>query len=184
VADLYECRRTNIMGSLVQNASPFLFPCTIEYSLICAVILYAMWKDVSRYGATDPPPPKPKAPARAPVYRTASGITGGSRRVSLTPIHSAELFSVDCANAHRGLFAGILVLVLTIISLITFFVLVHAPGFEAVAVFEVTVCEMVLYVLTTISVIVCTVQMRDLRSASESPPFGVQASSGGGPPDH
>lgn len=41
-----ECRRTNIMGSLVQNASPFLFPCTIEYSLICAVILFEMWKKV------------------------------------------------------------------------------------------------------------------------------------------
>nr|CAD7452532.1 unnamed protein product [Timema tahoe] len=44
--DIYECRRSNIMGSLVQNASPFLFPCTIEYSLICAVILYEMWKNV------------------------------------------------------------------------------------------------------------------------------------------
>lgn len=40
------CRRSNIMGTLVQNASPFLFPCTIEYSLICAVILYEMWKEV------------------------------------------------------------------------------------------------------------------------------------------
>lgn len=40
------CRRSNVMGTLVQNASPFLFPCTIEYSLICAVILYEMWKEV------------------------------------------------------------------------------------------------------------------------------------------
>lgn len=40
------CRRGNMMGGLLQNASPFLFPCTIEYSLICAVILYEMWKEV------------------------------------------------------------------------------------------------------------------------------------------
>lgn len=40
------CRRSNVMGALVHNASPFLFPCTIEYSLICAVILYEMWKEV------------------------------------------------------------------------------------------------------------------------------------------
>lgn len=45
--ELYKCRRANIMGSLLQNAAPFLFPCTIEYSLICAVILYALWKNVS-----------------------------------------------------------------------------------------------------------------------------------------
>lgn len=45
---LYECRRTDIMGALVQNASPFLFPCTIEYSLICAAILYVMWKSMAK----------------------------------------------------------------------------------------------------------------------------------------
>lgn len=43
---IYECRRTNIFGSLVQNSSQFLFPCTIEYSLICAAILYVMWRSI------------------------------------------------------------------------------------------------------------------------------------------
>jgi len=41
-----ECRRSNIIGELVRDASQFLFPCTIEYSLICAAILYIMWKGV------------------------------------------------------------------------------------------------------------------------------------------
>ena len=44
---MYECRRDNIMGSLVDNASPFLFPCTIEYSLICAAVCFVMWKDMA-----------------------------------------------------------------------------------------------------------------------------------------
>ena len=39
-----QCRRSNVIGQLVQDASQFLFPCTIEYSLICAAILYMMWK--------------------------------------------------------------------------------------------------------------------------------------------
>lgn len=41
------CRRSNIIGELVTDASQFLFPCTIEYSLICAAILYIMWKNIS-----------------------------------------------------------------------------------------------------------------------------------------
>jgi len=45
------------MGSLVQDASPFLFPCTIEYSLICAAILYVMWKNISKVGFTQPMTP-------------------------------------------------------------------------------------------------------------------------------
>ena len=35
-----------IMGNVFHNASPYLYPCTIEYSLICAAILFVMWKNV------------------------------------------------------------------------------------------------------------------------------------------
>lgn len=38
------CRRSNVLGQLVMDASQFLFPCVCEYSLICAAILYIMWK--------------------------------------------------------------------------------------------------------------------------------------------
>ncbi|KAK9508456.1 hypothetical protein O3M35_006010 [Rhynocoris fuscipes] len=41
-----ECRHTNVMSSLVEDSAPILYPCTIEYSLICAVIMYQMWQDV------------------------------------------------------------------------------------------------------------------------------------------
>ena len=45
---MYECRRSNVMGNLVDNASPFLFPCTIEFSLICAAVCYVMWKSTAK----------------------------------------------------------------------------------------------------------------------------------------
>ena len=45
-ASSYQCSRSNIVGMLVQKSSAYLFPCTIEYSLICAVTLYEMWKDI------------------------------------------------------------------------------------------------------------------------------------------
>ena len=37
----------NIMDKLLRDSSPFLFPCTIEYSLICAAVLYVMWKNIA-----------------------------------------------------------------------------------------------------------------------------------------
>nr|CAD7423613.1 unnamed protein product [Timema monikensis] len=141
--DIYECRRSNIMGSLVQNASPFLFPCTIEYSLICAVILYEMWKNV-----------KPEM---------EEGSKRGAFRMTVNTPHSLHHFTVDCTSAHKGLFSGILVLVLTIISLILFFVLNEDPQYKQTAVFEVNVCELVLYIISTIAVIVCMIQMRGLN---------------------
>ncbi|XP_053948594.1 proton channel OtopLc-like [Anastrepha ludens] len=139
---IFECRRTNILGTLVQDASPFLFPCTIEYSLICAAILYVMWRSISR-----PQTPAPQRP---------DTISSPMKR---SPHH----YSVDCARAHKGLFVGILILVLTIISLILFFVLISRPDFVALAVTEVTICELLIYGTATIATLIGMIQIRHLQ---------------------
>lgn len=141
-----ECARTSmIMGNLVQNASPFLFPCTIEYSLICAVILYEMWKKVK---------------SLPDIERSRSNSTKHAADAALKRAHH---FSVDCARAHRGMFAGILVIVITIICLIMYFVLHEVPTYEPLAIAEVTICEIILYGVTTLAVLAAVVRMRDLR---------------------
>lgn len=144
---IFECRRTNIIGTLVQDASPFLFPCTIEYSLICAAILYVMWRGICRPPSADPLPP----------IRTMEGHSPCNNKRS--PHH----YSVDCARAHKGLFIGILILVLTIISLILFFVLISRPEFISLAVTEVTICELTIYATATIATLIGMVQVRHLR---------------------
>lgn len=131
----------------MQNASPFLFPCTIEYSLICAVILYEMWKHVKSIPNIE-----------------------RQRRNSLKPSlllqqqkPNAHHFSVDCSRAHRGMFGGIMVIVLTIICLIMYFVLNDEPEYERTAIDEVIYCEMILYMLTICAVFSAVFTMRDLR---------------------
>ncbi|XP_041973002.1 proton channel OtopLc-like isoform X2 [Aricia agestis] len=144
---IFECRRTNIMGSLVQDASPFLFPCTIEYSLICAAILYVMWKNISKYPSKD----------------VAEAIAKARLLEGLAYKKSPHLYSVDCARAHKGLFFGILVLVLTIISLILFFVLVSKKDYATLAVVEVNVCELALYAMTTLASLAGMFCVRNLK---------------------
>ncbi|XP_063636227.1 proton channel OtopLc-like isoform X3 [Cydia splendana] len=144
---IFECRRTNIMGSLVQDASPFLFPCTIEYSLICAAILYVMWKNISKYPSKD----------------VAAAIAKARLLEGLAYKKSPHLYSVDCARAHKGLFFGILVLVLTIISLILFFVLISKKDYATLAVVEVNVCELALYAMTTFASLAGMVCVRNLK---------------------
>uniref|UniRef100_A0A1B0ETG4 Uncharacterized protein n=1 Tax=Lutzomyia longipalpis TaxID=7200 RepID=A0A1B0ETG4_LUTLO len=132
-----ECHRTNIMGKCLTIS----FPCTIEYSLICAVILYEMWKQV----------------------KTIPNIERSRRNSQKPHTKSAHHFSVDCARAHRGMFAGILVIVLTIICLIMFFVLHDVEGYEMLAIQEVTICEILMYCVTTMAVLAAMYKMRDLR---------------------
>ncbi|CAH0560882.1 unnamed protein product [Brassicogethes aeneus] len=159
------CQEGDIMGSLVTNASPFLFPCTIEYSLICAVILFEMWKKVKTV--------KIKNKQNKELGKSA---TSGHKDEKFTqyfnfppyinnPTNSNH-FTIDCSNAHRGLFAGIMVIVLTIISLIMFFVLAKKGGTsesKKVAEFEVSIVELILYIITTIVVVVAMFQMRALK---------------------
>ncbi|XP_038105005.1 proton channel OtopLc isoform X1 [Culex quinquefasciatus] len=147
-----ECHRSNIMGSLVQNAAPFLFPCTIEYSLICAVILFEMWKKLR-----------------------GSGPGNGSRKCSRKSLtgKSAHLLSIDCSNTQRGMFSGILIIVLTIIVLIMYFVLNKEVPYRRIATMEVTISEIILYSLTGAAVVWAIHRMRDLKFSQKKGDAGI-----------
>lgn len=54
-------------------------------------------------------------------------------------------YSVDCARASRGLFTGIFILVLTIISLILFYVLISNDKFKRFAILEANIIELSIY---------------------------------------
>lgn len=70
-----------------------------------------------------------------------------SRKNSIKPVNQkpAHHFSVDCSQSHKGLFFGILVIVMTIIAMIMYFVLDMQPGYQLVATQEVTIWETVMY---------------------------------------
>ncbi|CAG9837992.1 unnamed protein product [Diabrotica balteata] len=101
------CQEGLVMSSLVANASPFLFPCTIEYSLICAVILFEMWKRVKM---TE----KGKDGEKDKNVRFDTGNQKVATHFQFNQyggkvVNSNHHFTIDCSNAHKGLFAGILV---------------------------------------------------------------------------
>jgi len=47
-ANNFTCGRNHIMGGIVQFAAPYLFPFVIEYSLIAAAVIFAMWKSIGK----------------------------------------------------------------------------------------------------------------------------------------
>lgn len=77
-------------------------------------------------------------------------------------LRTAHNFTVDCHSAHKGLGAGILLLVLTIISLVLFFVLHNEEEYMNLAVYEVSLCEMSIYLLCILSVLACMLKIRRL----------------------
>ncbi|XP_063988619.1 proton channel OtopLc-like isoform X2 [Diachasmimorpha longicaudata] len=129
-----------ILKNLLRDASPFLFPCTIEFSLICAVILYEMWKRVDRVVLVKSNP----------------------------PTRSVHQLSIDCSNAHRGLFGGILIIAATVLSLIMFFVLKDAK--PKMAIEQVTALETAILIAGGIAAVSGALKLRRLEWKDTKPP--------------
>ncbi|XP_024939721.1 proton channel OTOP3 isoform X2 [Cephus cinctus] len=129
-----------IFRTLLRNASPFLFPCTIEFSLICAVILFEMWKRVDE---------------RVPINRDV-------------PTRALHHLSIDCSSAHRGLFGGILVIAGTVLSLIMFFVLKDSKPMMAVK--QVTALETAILIAALIASLRAAFMLKSLELKDIRPP--------------
>lgn len=131
-----------ILKTLLRDASPFLFPCTIEFSLICAVILFEMWKCVDKR------------------------VTNSTKYESSA--RSLHHLSIDCGSAHRGLFGGILIIAATVLSLIMFFVLKDSQ--PKIAIQQVTALEIAIQISGALAAIGAALKLQNLEHKNTKPP--------------
>jgi Otopetrin len=126
----------SMMHEMLETASVFLYPCMIEYALITAGIVYIMWQSVS----------KPH-----PVHSDADHSS--YRR-------HPRMFSVDCSHSANGLFAGILMIVLTIVGLIFYFLYINStvPGSDIMAGLCADILDVSLNTVGLTTVVYCAVQ--------------------------
>ncbi|XP_022244599.1 otopetrin-1-like [Limulus polyphemus] len=136
------CQKTDIIGNIVSQASPFLYPFIVEFSLIGSAVLYVMWKNIG------------KNPALVVETKNNANFDGPSARNSTR---------MNCVGASKGLFLGLLVLVICLCCLIAFFVLVHHEEHKILAIYLGDASHCALLVLNIISVIVGFIQIRTLK---------------------
>lgn len=151
-------RKNNIMSNLLTSSGPFLFPCTIEYSLICAAVLFVMWKNIAEEHEHYKIHQRRRRISRQLTSNQAEHNSNDEE------FRSAHHYSVDCTHANTGLFTGIFVMVLVIISLIVFFVLITSSEkhLHDLAVTVASMTELLLYCLTSLAVLVGMCQMHSL----------------------
>lgn len=141
------CKRMEIMGTIVSDSAPYLYPFIIEYSLIGATVIYIMWKHIGR---------SPRFVY--PDAEMADGMSTVSRRC-----HS----KVDCVGASKGLFCGLLVLVAALICLILFFVLVNQSELKMLAIYLADVSHCAIMFLTIIAMCIGFCRVRQLKFHGE-----------------
>ncbi|XP_076056135.1 uncharacterized protein LOC143034090 isoform X4 [Oratosquilla oratoria] len=144
------CERVEIMGTIVSDSAPYLYPFIIEYSLIGASVLYIMWKHIGR---------NPSFPSRF-IYdpEIADGASVASRRC-----HSR----VDCVGASKGLFCGLLVLVAALICLILFFVLINREELKMLAIYLADCSHCGIMFFSVIAMFIGFVRVRQLKFHGE-----------------
>ncbi|XP_013792489.2 otopetrin-3-like [Limulus polyphemus] len=131
------------MGNIVASSSPFLYPFIVEYSLIGAAVLYVMWKNIGK----------------DPIFQ---GELQEEDRLSRTS--SAQSTNpVNCSGSSKGLFFGLLVLVICVICLIVFFVLIYHDHYRLLAVYlsDLSHCSILLFAI--IAIIVGFFRVKSLR---------------------
>ncbi|XP_050315020.1 uncharacterized protein LOC126749386 isoform X5 [Anthonomus grandis grandis] len=145
------CGRINIMGTIVQDSAPYLFPFIIEYSLIGAAVIYCMWKHIGR---------NPRYVTQEDLEHRLE-IMLSRRAVAMA---QAQQGRVDCVGASKGLFFGLLMLVASLICLILFFVLIHHKELGLLAIYLADVSHCVLMVLSIVAIIIGFIRMRAVKT--------------------
>ncbi|XP_076070404.1 proton channel OtopLc-like isoform X1 [Mytilus galloprovincialis] len=126
--------------TLARSASPYLFPCTIIYSIIAAGIIYRLYQYIGK-----------RVKQRWPSH------------TSLTSSVPAGATSIDCEKANKGLFLGMLIAVVTLIAIATFFVFESRIKDTSTAIKILFTTEIVLMVITSIGIIWGYVRLAKLK---------------------
>lgn len=137
------CEKQDIMGTIVSDSSPFLYPFIVEYSLISAAVLYVMWKNIGK----------------DPVYHVENSHDDGISRTSSLQAGS----KVNCTGSSKGLFFGLLVLVCSTICLIVFFVLIQHERYAMLAIYLSDLSHCGIKVLTIGAITIGFFRIKSLR---------------------
>ncbi|XP_041972635.1 proton channel OtopLc-like isoform X2 [Aricia agestis] len=153
------CGRNPIMGTIVTDSAPYLYPFIIEYSLIGAAVIYVMWKHIGRY---------PSVANDEDLERRLEAVL--SRRAAA--LAAAQRGNrVDCAGAAKGLFCGLLLLVASLICLILFFVLIRHQELKRLSIYLADVSHCALMVLSIFAILIGFIRGRKMKWSSVPPSY-------------
>ena len=141
-----------------EKIAPYLFPCIIEFSLLCLTVFYIMWENLDKHEKCSTQmtvqeigTETRKISVQSTVEKMSNLVPKSfrkqeNRRMSVAERLHVNHFVVDCNKSATGLFFGLFFLLLTIISLIVYFIYKHENELLAAQISETT--ELILIVIS------------------------------------
>ncbi|XP_069958889.1 proton channel OtopLc isoform X3 [Cherax quadricarinatus] len=102
----YGCEKDTNLSSMINTTTPYLYPFSIEFSILMVGLWILLWENIGKFERHT------HIPSVEVTYEEDNSK-------SLT---SNLIIYVDCHASNRGLFAGLLMTVATVISIILFFI--------------------------------------------------------------
>lgn len=153
-SSVIECIQSS-SPSVQSHILPYMYPFTIEYNLLLAAIWYVVWHNISKDSNSAHP-----HPFTGKVYQDHDGTED---------IHyeSNLVIKADCHASNKGLFAGLSILLFSLVTMIIFFLAVGAA-----LPFGMYVHHIQEYLLATL-ILLCTLVAYNHTSKFDISPYKV-----------
>lgn len=143
--DSYACAQNTLLTTKSMNALPYLYPFTIEYNLLLAATFLSLYFNIGKICLpSDTTCNNFRNYSRMKPTRSSSSSPGGSHFESsdnssairmresgldkdLGEYKSNFVVNADCHSANKGLFCGFFVLLVTLVTIVIFFVTINKP---------------------------------------------------------
>ncbi|XP_055685215.1 proton channel OtopLc-like isoform X2 [Lutzomyia longipalpis] len=182
IQDAIECPAPEELNSIFRNFSPYLYPFVIEFCILIAGIYYIIWANISKCpkkhsvaGHSHDPNdhhdakhmgngsiPSPSEMAKSPNMDSVSMSEHCAEIDHEMSFKSNIIVHADCHAASRGLFGGMVLIVLTIAVIILFFVAVTNDDYFDIGVIMNSSFELAVLILMIIIVIAAYFQTSKL----------------------
>ena len=93
------CHEESIMGTILANASKYLYPFIVEYSLIAAAFLYVLWNTAGQSSSTSK-----ETPASGHDYTNGHTVTDGFSGLSRATSYQNFTALYSCLGSSKGQF--------------------------------------------------------------------------------
>ncbi|CDI97922.1 otopetrin [Echinococcus multilocularis] len=139
----------------------YLIPCGVEYSLIACAIFYKMFRRVGHITRSEVEPQ---------CVRSSSTADEGARSAYECLVSRNN--PTECQHAHKGLFAGLLLVMTTLVALALFYThLQRSSQVEALTLFQGTYIVLLSIGILAVSIALFQVRVLGARQMSEDSAF-------------
>ncbi|KAJ3630792.1 hypothetical protein MTP99_011966 [Tenebrio molitor] len=147
-----ECRNDAGLSLIYRNYSPYLYPFTVEYSILVVGVLFVIWQSIGKCKEKE---------EMSSTRQCDSPIGNNDNLESNVVIHA------DCHSANKGLFSGIVIMVLTVVSVILFLIAFNDSRYKEEAILINSSTSILIVVLMTITCIFAYRQITKLDVNNE-----------------